>query len=122
MKPRIEPREFALELARIAADHKADNVVVLDLRGLTSITDYLVISTGTSERQMRAVADHVREYAAKVGERPYGMSGYESESWLLLDFVDVVVHVFSREARDYYDLELLWGDAPRLAWARSETA
>ncbi|RME41366.1 MAG: RsfS/YbeB/iojap family protein [Planctomycetota bacterium] len=62
------------------------------------------------------------DYARKVGERPLGVSGYEACVWILLDFVDVVFHIFTRSAREYYDLELLWGDAPRINWARSESA
>lgn len=118
----IEPEQLAIDLARVASDHKAENVVVLDVRGLTSIADFLVIGTGTSDRQMHTVAERVEEYARRVGERPYGVSGQGSDAWVLVDFVDVVVHVFSREARDYYELDLLWGDARHLEWRRSETA
>ncbi|GIK17141.1 MAG: hypothetical protein BroJett003_21050 [Planctomycetota bacterium] len=118
----MQAEQFARELARIASELKSEDVVLLDLRGLTSITDFLVIATGTSDRQMRAVIDHLREYALRVGEKTYGLDGEDSDRWILVDFVDVVVHLFSREARDFYDMELLWGDAPRIAWARSETA
>lgn len=116
-----ESRQFAIELARIAADLKSEDVVAFDLRGITSVTDYTVICTGTSDRQMRAVADAVIEYARKVGQKPYGVAGTENAVWIIVDFVDVVVHVFGRLYREYYDLELLWGDAPRLDWMRSET-
>ncbi|GMU37542.1 MAG: ribosomal silencing factor RsfS [Phycisphaerae bacterium] len=118
----MQAEQFARELARIASELKSEDVVLLDLRGLTSITDFLVIATGTSDRQMHAVIDHLREYAQRVGEKTYGLDGEDSDRWILVDFVDVVVHLFSREARDFYDMELLWGDAPRIAWARSETA
>ena len=114
--------QFAVELARIAHDNKAENVVAFDLRGISPVTDFTVISTGTSDRQMRAVAERAIEYGQKVGERPYGFSGRESARWILIDFVDVVFHVFAKAYRSYYDLELLWGDAPRLEWARGETA
>lgn len=119
---RIDPEQLAVDLARVAADHKAENVVVLDVRGLTAVADYLVICSGTSERQMHTVAQRVEEYAWRVGERPYGVSGRGSDVWVLVDFVDVVVHIFSREAREYYALEMLWGDARELVWQRSETA
>ena len=111
-----------MELARLASDLKADEVVVLDVRGMSSLSDYLLICTGTSDRQMRSVCDKMREYGARVGERPLGVSGYDTDSWILVDFVDVVVHVFAAAYRSYYDLELLWGDAPRIAWQRSESA
>ena len=71
---------------------------------------------------MRAVVDLILEYGRKVSERPFGFSGYESATWILLDYVDVVFHIFGRAQREYYDLELLWGDAPRIEWAQSESA
>ena len=114
--------QFAIELARIAHDNKSENVVGLDLRGISQVTDFVLICTGTSERQMRAVAEQAIEYGKKVGERPYGVAGFDAAAWILLDYVDVVLHVFAKTYRDYYDLELLWGDAPRIDWARSESA
>jgi len=114
--------QFAIELARIAQDNKAEDVVALDLRGKSQVTDFVVICTGTSDRQMRAAADRSIEYARKIGERLYGLAGYENANWILLDYVDVVFHVFSKVHREYYDLELLWGDAPRIELARSESA
>ena len=99
--------QFAIQLARIAYENKAEDVVALDLRGISPVTDFTVISTGTSDRQMRTVADQAVEYGAKLGERPYGLTGYQSATWILIDFVDVVLHVFGRPYRTYYDLELL---------------
>ena len=84
--------------------------------------DITVIATGTSDRQMRAVADIVLAYGRKVGRRPLGFAGYESATWIVIDYVDVVFHIFAKPHREYYDLELLWGDAPRIQWARSESA
>ena len=114
--------QFAIEVARLARDLKATDVVALDLRGITSLTDFTIIATGTSDRQMRGVAEGVIEYARKVGQRPFGKCGMENAAWVIVDFVDVVLHVFAKPYREYYDLELLWGDAPRLEWARSESA
>lgn len=114
--------QFAIEVARILNDLKSENVVALDLRGVSSVTDFTIIATGTSERQLRGVAESIIEYGRKVGQKPYGYSGYENAAWVVVDFVDVVVHLFARPYRDYYDLELLWGDAPKLDWSRSETA
>ena len=118
----IEGRQFAVEAARIASDFKCDDVVVMDLRGLSSVTDFFVIATGTSDRQMRSVADQIEEYGRKVGTRAFGRSGYQLGQWVLIDFVDVVVHLFDRERRVYYDLELLWGDAPKVNWALHASA
>ena len=117
-----DARRFATETARIAAEHQAENLVVLDVRGISPVTDYFVIGSGTSERQMRAVFDAIREYGATVGERPIGTAGYDTATWMLLDFVDVVIHIFAPKYREYYDLELLWGDAPKVAWARPISA
>ncbi|MFQ5493885.1 MAG: ribosome silencing factor [Phycisphaerae bacterium] len=114
--------QFAIELARISQETRSEDVVVLDLRGISPVTDVVVICTGTSDRQIRTAADRVVEYGKRVGELPYGRCGYEHAAWVLVDFVDVVFHVFSRAYRDYYDLELLWGDAPRVDWVRSESA
>lgn len=113
---------FAKEIARLAADHHAEDVVVLDLRGMTSIADFFVIGTGTSDRQMRAVIDQVEVYGDRVGQQRFGLSGYDSASWILADYVDVVVHLFDRPSRQFYDLEMLWGDAPRIEWQRTLSA
>jgi len=101
---------------------KSTDVLAMDLRGISPITDMTVIATGTSDRQMRAVADALLEYGKKVGRRPMGFAGRESAVWIVIDFVDVVFHIFARPYRDYYDLELLWGDAPKIEWAKSESA
>lgn len=108
--------DFARQVARLAADHRAEDVVILDLRGLSSVADFFVIATGTSDRQLRAVADHIEEHGRGVGQKPYSTSGYESATWVLVDYIDVVVHLFDADRRRYYDLENLWGDAPRIDW------
>ncbi len=120
--PKRDPLQFAIEVARIAHDNKSENVVALDLRGKCAITDFTVIATGTSERQRRAVAEHAVEYAKKLGDRPFGWCGHDSGDWIIVDFVDVVLHIFAQSHREYYDLELLWGDAPKIEWSRAETA
>jgi len=109
-----EAKAFALASAKIAADRHCSNIVVLDLKGKSPATDYFVIVTGTSGRQMRTVADEISEAAKKQGMERFGRAGYEQGRWILLDYVDVVIHIFDTEYRDYYDLELLWGDAKRL--------
>ena len=86
------------------------------------VTDYFVICTGTSDRQMRAICDEIREYGQRIGLRSIGVAGYDTGQWILVDFVNVVVHIFTPEHREYYDLELLWGDAPRIDWSRSAIA
>jgi ribosome-associated protein len=86
------------------------------VRGLSPVTDYMVLATGTSARQMRSVCDDLEEMARERNNRPLGESGTEGESWMLIDFVDVVVHVFNQEARSFYDLDALWGDAKQVDW------
>ncbi len=114
--------QFAIELARIASESKSEDVIVLDLRGISPVAEYVVICTGTSDRQMNGVADQIIEYAKKFGEKPFGHCGQDCATWIIVDFVNVVFHIFARPHRAYYDLELLWGDAPRLTWQRSESA
>lgn len=109
-------RQFAVEAARLAANTRCQNVLVLEMVGVSPVTDFFVIATGTSARQMRTVCDDVDELAEKLGFGSFHRSGYEGQTWIAVDFVDVVVHVFSHEARLYYDLENLWGDAKRIDW------
>lgn len=106
--------EFALAAAKLAAGLRCSNIVVLDLKGKSPATDYFVIATGTSDRQMRTVADEICQAAKKQNLQRFGRAGYEQARWILLDFIDVVIHIFDSEYRDYYDLELLWGDAEKL--------
>ena len=103
-----------MSAARIAAERHCSNIVVLDLRDISPATDYFMIATGTSDRQMRTVADEICQEARDQGQQRFGRAGYDQGRWILLDFVDVVIHIFDAEYRDYYDLELLWGDAERL--------
>lgn len=112
------PAEAALAAARVAAaaalDKKAEDVVVLDVRGLAAYADYFVVASGTSDRQVTAIADAVEEKMKKAGYRTIGVEGYTRGHWVLLDFGDVVVHVFYDEARAFYDIEGLWADAARV--------
>mgnify|MGYP006294059079 FL=1 len=107
-------REMAVSAAKIASQSRCSDVVVLDLTEKSPATDYFVVATGTSDRQMRTVADEISRNAAQMGFARFGKAGYEQASWILLDFVDVVVHIFNEEYRGYYDLEMLWGDAEKL--------
>lgn len=111
-------RQLALEAARLCSDDRCTDVIVLDVRDLSQVTDYIVIGTGTSDRQMRAVLDHVEQLGASMGFPVFRVSRDDRDVWLLADFVDVVVHLFEPNARAHYDLEMLWGDAPRAEWKR----
>ena len=93
-----------------AADSRqADDIVVLDMAPQSSITDRFVICQGRSDRQVKAIADAVEEQLGKSGEKPRAVEGYQTGSWILIDYVDLVVHVFDPETRDFYGLERLWG-------------
>ena len=113
-KKGIAAKGFALEAAKLAKERRCTDIVVLDLGGKSPATDFFVIATGTSNRQIRTVADEICEMARNHDLQRFGRAGYEQGRWVLLDFVDVVIHIFDDEYRDYYDLELLWGDAERL--------
>jgi ribosome-associated protein len=99
--------------AQCALERKAQNVVALDLRGISTATDYFVIGSGSSDIHVRAIADHVIEEMKKEGVRAGHVEGLEGGRWVLVDYIDFVVHVFHPSAREFYQLETLWGDAPR---------
>lgn len=109
-------RETAAAAARAAADKQAEDVVILDVHELIVITDYFVVCSGTSDRQVKTIVDEVEKALRGLGRKPVRREGEQEARWVLLDYVDVVVHVFAEEERDYYDLERLWRDAPRLGW------
>lgn len=110
---------FAVEAARRVALQRIEDVVVLDLRGLSPVADFFVLGTGTSDRQMHSVLDEIAAYARSVGRRPFRVADSSDASWVLADYVDVMLHLFDREHRAYYDLDGLWGDAARIDWAAS---
>ena len=103
--------ELATRISQLVFEKKGEDVVLADLDGLTSVTDYFVIATATSDLHARAISDHVVDSLESSGVRPHHKEGYSSFKWILIDYVDVVVHIFQKDARDYYALERLWGDA-----------
>lgn len=114
--PVADPTSFPDEVrkaAELALEHKANDVLVLDLRGISSATDYFIIGGGTSDVQVKAIAEYVVDELKKDEVRPQHIEGLQGGRWVLLDYVDFVVHVFHPQARDFYQLERLWGDAPR---------
>jgi ribosome-associated protein len=108
-------RPTAVAIGKAALDKKGEDVTVLDVRGLTSYADYVVVVTADSDRQASAIADHVEDQMKKRGVSKVGVEGYETGRWILVDYGDVVAHVMSRDSRGFYDLEGLWADAPRFA-------
>jgi ribosome-associated protein len=102
--------------ANVAADNKGREVLVIDLRKLTTLVDFFVIASGTSRRQIHTMADEIDRALSQLGEKKIGIEGYNESHWVLLDYGDIVVHLFDDNTRRYYDLENLWGDAPRIVW------
>ena len=101
--------------AQAAYDKKGEDVQVLDLTELSDVCDYFVLATGTNNRQVDSIVDEIEEKVAEAcGEHPFSIEGREQKTWMLMDYGSVVVHVFTPEARDFYRLEKLWGDAPQL--------
>jgi ribosome-associated protein len=107
-------RDTALAVARAGLEKKAEDVIVFDVRGLSSYADYLVLLTADSDRQAGAVADHVDQELKAAGHSKIAVEGYETGNWIIVDYGDVVTHVMGRETRAFYDLEGLWADAPRI--------
>ncbi|TAN40532.1 MAG: ribosome silencing factor [Nitrospirae bacterium] len=107
----LTSREIALKAARAALGKKAGDPLILDLGGLSFVADYFVICSGDSTTQVRAIAEAAEEELSRAGIRPAGIEGLRYCHWVLLDFGDVIVHVFEKETRDYYNLEKLWMDA-----------
>jgi ribosome-associated protein len=110
---RSDAQAFARAAARLTLTKRAEDVMILDLRGLDGVCDFFVLATASSEVQVRAIADAVEEGLKAEGVKPWHVEGYEARRWILLDYVDFVVHVFHAKAREYYLLDKLWGDAPR---------
>ncbi|MEI7707831.1 MAG: ribosome silencing factor [Chlorobium sp.] len=103
---------LAKRSAELALEKKCEDIKILDLRGVTSVTDFFVIATADSDRKSKAAAEHVIDELKEDGERPMHIEGMDSMHWILLDYVDVVVHIFMPDERRFYDLESLWSDAP----------
>lgn len=112
----LTSEQTADKIADLALARRAEHVVRLDLRPLTSMTDFFVICEGGSELQIRAIADAVLEGMNKENVRVWHREGYGKKSWILLDYVDVVAHIFNRETRAFYNLERLWGDAETIRY------
>jgi ribosome-associated protein len=110
----LSAEEKAALTSRVAADKKAMDVVVLNMRDASSITDYFLICTGGSERQVQAIADAIDEQLGQSGIVSLGVEGYREGRWILMDYGDVIVHVFSQGTREFYDLERLWANAPKI--------
>ena len=111
----MNSKALALRCRELADNKKAEKIAILDVRKLSSITDYFVIATGTSEPHLRAIVDEIRDTLAEENDlRPRATDGTWPTAWIVLDYFDVIVHVMRAEIRERYDLEALWGDAPKI--------
>jgi ribosome-associated protein len=111
----MDSRKLALLCRELADNKKAEDIVILDVRELSSVTDYFVIASGTSEPHLRAIVDEISDKLEDDHDlRPRAVDGTFQTAWIVLDYFDVIVHVMRQDIRDRYDLETLWGDAPRL--------
>ena len=108
--PADTPGDLAAEIAQFALDKKADNVLSIDVKKLTSITDQFVICSADTNIQVKAIADGIRKNTV---HKPTRIEGYEQLNWVLLDYIDIIVHIFKTTERNYYNLEKLWADAPK---------
>ncbi|QOJ00761.1 MAG: ribosome silencing factor [Phycisphaeraceae bacterium] len=118
----LSTRDFAVEAARLLADNRCTDVALLDVTGISSVADYIIIGSGTSDRQMRSTLDEIAQKGEGLGHTVVRKNSDDRATWLLADFGDLIVHLFEPNTRAYYDLEMLWGDAPRLPWERPATA
>jgi len=111
----MDSKKMALLCRELADNKKAEDIAVLDVREISSITDYFIIATGTSEPHLRAISDEImNKLRDEHGIRPRAVDGNMQTAWLVLDYFDVIVHVMRQDVREHYDLETLWGDAPRV--------
>jgi len=106
--------EKILLAGKAVFEKKGLDLVIFDLRGISDIADYFLICSGTSDRQLRAIADAIEDALLKIGIKMDHKEGYQGSSWILLDYGDLVAHIFNEDKRQYYDLERLWGDAPQV--------
>ncbi len=116
-----DSKKLAHEIGELALQKKANRVKILDVHKITSMTDFFVICSGGSDIQVKAISDHILDEIAVV-ERPYSREGYDTREWILLDYINVVVHIFHEASRDFYDLERLWIDSEIIELTEDENA
>jgi ribosome-associated protein len=110
--------DLTVQCAHVAEDNKARDIVVLDMRGITPLFDFLLLCTGSSRRQIHTLAEEIDATLRGAGEKRQSIEGYDASKWVVQDYGDIVVHVFDPDTRQYYGLEDLWADAPHIDWTR----
>jgi len=113
-----EVRKFVIEAARLMKDLHCTDIIAFDVRQFSDVTDYVMVATGTSDRQIHSVSGDLNDLARSFDMARFGKEVDERSTWLVADFVDVVVHLFDADTRAHYDLEMMWGDAPKVQWER----
>jgi ribosome-associated protein len=116
----LKPIELAETSGRFAEDRKAKDVVILELKGLTDIADYFVVAGGTSERHVRSIAEHIETSLKALGVKPYSVEGSQEGRWVIIDYQNVILHIFLEPLRQLYDLESLWIEAKRYRVAKEK--
>lgn len=116
-KSSLQPLALAETVARIASEAKAEDIAILEVSNVSSIADYFVILTGTSQNHLRAIARRIEDELRDQGVRPASIDGARTTGWVAIDYGAVIVHAMTQDSRQLYDLERLWGDAPKREWA-----
>ncbi len=111
----MNPQQLALRCVNAALERKAEDIVILSVKDVSSFADYFLICSGNSDRQIQSLADHIEQTLKQEGVLPLGTEGHKSGNWILVDYGDVVVHIFYKPVRDFYNIEGLWADAPKMA-------
>lgn len=111
----MDPRQLVLRCVNAALERKAEDLVILSVKDISSFADYFIICSGNSARQIESLAEHIGHTLKKTGILPLGIEGERSGSWILMDYGDVVIHIFYRPVREFYDIEGLWADAPKMS-------
>jgi len=114
----FDVKAVAIEIARLLSDDKCSDITLLDVRGVSSVQDFVILASGTSDRQMRSAATDVKNLLPRLGSSVYRTSIDDQSTWIVVDCVDTVIHIFEPNTRAYYDLESMWGDAPKVEWLR----
>ena len=114
----LTPRNIAVSIAELAFDKKAEDIVILDMKRIVNFCDYFVICSGNTDRQVRAIADHIDEGLEKVGSKLHLKKGMKDSSWIVFDTGDIVTHIFQKQLRDFYRLEHLWQEAKMVNWKK----
>lgn len=108
----LDVHKTVLQCTNAALKKKAKNLVILKVNGITSFTDYFIVCSGTSDRQVKGIAASIQEELKKAGTQPLGIEGENTGNWILMDYGDVIIHIFYEPTREFYDIERLWADAP----------